>query len=135
MTTIEINGKEYQLDIDKAKEQGLLKEKDSKPHSWEEYCNNTRRNTYEYCDFSSREESMAFVALGKLIQLRDAWLGEWTPDWNNSEDKYYIWVLNGEMCIGTTIFSQCMLAFPTEEMRDDFLETFRNLIEEAKMFL
>lgn len=37
METIKINGKEYQLDIDKAKEQGLLKEKDGKPRSWEEY--------------------------------------------------------------------------------------------------
>lgn len=133
MKTIEIDGKSYLIDIEKATEQGLLKAKDTKPRSWSEYCNNAGRNIYD--KFSSCEESKAFVALGKLIQLRDAWLGEWTPDWNNSEDKYYIWVLNGEMCIGTTIFSQCMLAFPTEEMRDDFLETFRDLIEQAKMFL
>ena len=133
METIIINDKEYKLDVEKAKELGLLKAKDTKPRSWSEYCNNAGRNIYD--KFSSCEESKAFVALGKLIQLRDAWLGEWTPDWNNSEDKYYIWVLNGEMCIGTTIFSQCMLAFPTEEMRDDFLETFLDIIEQAKMFL
>ena len=37
METIEINGKSYLIDIEKATEQGLLKEKDSKPRSWEEY--------------------------------------------------------------------------------------------------
>ena len=34
-----------------------------------------------------------------------------------------------ESAINTT------LVFPTKEMRDDFLETFRDLIEQAKMFL
>ena len=37
MKTIEIDGKSYLIDIEKATEQGLLKEKDNKPHSWEEY--------------------------------------------------------------------------------------------------
>lgn len=152
MTTIEINGKEYQLDIDKAKEQGLLKEKDSKPHSWEEYvkmaetvqivpCDayanyfdkRQRRITYDV--FNSVNEAKAFCALGKLIQLRDAWWGEWKPDLSNDENKYHVWILVDEICIDKAIHIQHVLAFPTEEMAIDFLNTFRDLIEEAKMFL
>ncbi len=136
MKTIEIDGKSYLIDIEKATEQGLLKEKDDKPRSWEGYCNNTKRNIYEYCDFSSREENLAFIALGKLIQLRDAWWGDWKPDWHiNSQCKYTIEV--GENRIDKMQVSSinAILVFPTQEMRDDFLGTFRDLIEKAKMFL
>lgn len=122
METIIINDKEYQLDIDKAKEQGLLKEKDTKPRSWEEYCNNTKRNIYECYDFSSREESMAFIALGKLIQLRDAWWSEWKPDWNiNSKCKYTIEIAEGRISKLQVSSINAILVFPTEEMRTIFL--------------
>lgn len=147
MTTIEINGKEYQLDIDKAKEQGLLKEKDSKPHSWEEY-DRALKHLYitsgydkvgvggtRYDHFATETEAKAFCALGKLIQLRDAWWGEWKPDLSNDENKYHVWILVDEICIDKAIHIQHVLAFPTEEMAIDFLNTFRDLIEEAKMFL
>lgn len=140
MKTIEIDGKEYQLDIDKAKEQGLLKEKDSKPRSWEEY---EKNNAYGYVPdigsrynyFNSIEEANAFCALGKLIQLRDAWWGDWKPDWSNDEVKYHVWIMVDEICIDKAIHIQHVLAFPTEEMAIDFLNTFRDLTEEAKMFL
>ena len=152
METIEINGKEYQLDIDKAKEQGLLKEKDSKPHSWEEYVKMAETAQIIPCDayanyfdkkqkritydvFNSTNEAKAFCALGKLIQLRDAWYGNWKPDWNENYTKYTIVNARGgiELCMGTS--NSRVLAFPTKEMATEFLETFSDLIEEAKMFL
>ena len=37
MITITLEGKEYQLDIEQAKELGLLKEKDGRVKSWEEF--------------------------------------------------------------------------------------------------
>lgn len=37
MTTITLEGKEYQLDIEQAKQLGLLKEKDSRVKSWNEF--------------------------------------------------------------------------------------------------
>ena len=37
MTTITLEGKEYQLDIEQAKQLGLLKEKDSRVRSWDEF--------------------------------------------------------------------------------------------------
>lgn len=148
MKTIEIDGKEYQLDIDKAKEQGLLKEKDSKPHSWEEY-DRALKHLYitsgydkvgvggtRYDHFATETEAKAFCALGKLIQLRDAWVGDWKPDWKKVYNKYTIINARDRIDLNTAIFdSSGALAFPTKEMANDFLETFRNLIEEAKMFL
>ena len=149
METIIINDKEYQLDVEKAKEQGLLKEKDTKPRSWEEYedtwvCLNSNvtyaseynsNDSLAYDIFNSEEEARAFCALGKLIQLRDAWWGKWKPDWNEMYTKYIIVNDRGRITFNTATYSTRVFAFPTEEMRDDFLKTFRNLLEQAKMFL
>lgn len=135
METIIINDKEYQLDIDKAKEQGLLKEKDDKPRDWTSYCIQTKHNIYDYDSFDDIRQSRAFCALGKLIQLRNAWWGDWRPDWENSDTKYVICTYQNKIDIFGVVSELCILAFPTEEMRNDFLETFRDLIEKAKMFL
>ena len=134
METIEINGKKYQLDVEKAKELGLLK--DTKPLSWEEYCNNSGKAIYTYDEFSSREESMAFIAFGKLIQLRDAWIEDWKPDWNDS-NKHKWCIINDidGLVIGLYGNTSRSLSFPTEWMANNFLETFYNLLIQAKMFL
>lgn len=133
MKTIEIDGKSYLIDIEKVKKLGLLKEPDNRPRSWSEYCNNAGRDMYD--KFSSHEESKAFVALRKLIQLRDAWWGDWKPDWNNGKKKYYMHVYDTNVCIDDSNYIQHTFTFPTEEMANDFLKTFRDMIEQAKMFL
>lgn len=151
MKTIEIDGKSYLIDIEKATEQGLLKERDSKPRSWKEYIGACNENTESctnasnldtddryrawrfYDTFNSEDEAKAFCALGKLIQLRDAWWGEWRPKWNIP--RYTILCFYNELCKDmSTLYSE-ILSFPTSEMRDDFLNTFRDMIEQAKMFL
>lgn len=147
METIEINGKSYLIDIEKATEQGLLKEKDSKPRSWEEYDRALKQlyitSGYDkvgiggtrYDHFVTENEATAFCALGKLIQLRDTWYGNWKPDWDEVYTKYTIVNARGRIELNTATFNSRVLAFPTKEMATDFLETFRDLIEEAKMFL
>lgn len=149
METIKINNKEYLLNIKQAKAQGLLKEKDNKPRSWEEYERQNEPRIGTYCnarDFSlgdsisfsalnSLEEARAFCALGKLIQLRDAWWGDWRPDWKKETIKYSIIAFYNQIVKGATTHNSYILIFPTKEMRDDFLDTFRDLIEQAKMFL
>lgn len=149
MKTIEIDGKSYLIDIEKATEQGLLKEKDNKPRSWEEYettgalpdCNVSCASDYNNSDnfaydiFNSEEEARAFCALGKLIQLRDAWYDDWKPNWSEISTKYTIVNAKGEILINTAACNSRTLTFPTEEIAIDFLKTFRDLIEQAKMFL
>ena len=147
METIEINGKSYLIDIKKATEQGLLKEKDSKPRSWEEYDRALKQlyitSGYDkvgiggtrYDHFVTENEATAFCALGKLIQLRDTWYGNWKPDWDEVYTKYTIVNARGRIELNTATFNSRVLAFPTKEMANDFLETFRDLIEQAKMFL
>lgn len=146
MKTIEIDGKSYLIDIEKAAEQGLLKEKDSKPRSWEEFmntrfpmqCSHGNREDIVLSTALSQEEAKALKALkalNKLIILRDAWWDDWRPDWEKSNTKYGICAYRDKIGTFGFVLDSRLLAFPTEEMSKDFLETFRDMIEEAKMFL
>lgn len=74
------------------------------------------------------------LALCQLLVCRNAWwkrLG-WKPDWDTPDEKHCI-VRKGEAADKQIkSFESCILAFPTYEVRDQFLNSFRDLIEEAK---
>lgn len=80
----------------------------------------------------------AVSALCKLLIYRNAWwqkLG-WRPDFENGMlVKYVISNWGGKLDIGVSGVNDAILAFPTEEVRDKFAETFKDLIEEAKELL
>ena len=153
METIQINGKSYLIDIEKATEQGLLKEKDNRPRSWREYAAAMEKERYGNGDvvmfdiaesvFPTKEEATAFAALCRLIHLRDAWWGEgewrpnYEPDYVADNSVYNIVYAAGSGIItkDNPCYINRILAFPTPEMATDFLKTFRDLIEQAKMFL
>lgn len=153
MTTITLEGKEYQLDIEQAKKLNLLKEKDNKVRSWEEFNTKYKSNiAYGFVDLLGLEkfpgkisstrnqltphEAKALAAFSKLLKLRRDWVGEWEPDWENGEQKKYV-----IECIGwgIRIYIQGTyrrnLSFPTKQMAYEFLETFRELINEAKILI
>lgn len=83
--------------------------------------------------------------LRMLIICRDAYwkitgeqmkLGKpWEPDWSNDLLKYYISFYNNKVDKGVISYSNKILAFPTEEMRDAFYENFKSLIESCKELL
>ena len=79
----------------------------------------------------------AVSALCKLLIYRDAWWQKlrWKPDWKEYDSKFIIRrnCDNVECTINST--ANKILAFPTEEVRDKFAETFKDLIEEAKELL
>ena len=78
------------------------------------------------------------LALCQLLVCRNAWWKQlgWTPDWTNAH-KYDYCITNYEGVIDTPTYSlqNTILAFPTEDIRNQFLDTFRDLIEEAKELL
>lgn len=85
--------------------------------------------------FSNKEMPEAMLALCQLIRLRDCYNNGWVPDWSGFDDKFVIYFCQDN--IGKRCFtgSQEVLAFKTEELRDQFLENFRDLIETAKPLL
>lgn len=86
--------------------------------------------------FPTKEEAEACLALSQLCQLRDRYNDGWKPDWKDDTTiKYCIGVLSDCICpIENERFVK-VLAFKTEELRDEFLENFRDLIKTAKPLL
>ena len=86
--------------------------------------------------FPTEEEAEACLALAQLCQLRDAYNDGWKPDWEDTnEQKYVIIIHTGRIQVETFFSIQHLLTFKTEELRDKFLENFRDLIETAKPLL
>ena len=86
--------------------------------------------------FPTKEEAEACVALSQLCQLRDRYNDGWKPDWGDiSEIKYNIEFFKGEIKKEFHYTSKRVLCFKTQELRDKFLENFRDLIETAKPLL
>jgi exonuclease III len=154
-TKVTINGVEYSLDLEKAKELGILKEKDARCKSWEEF--REKYKNYKGCVVMSditddnecyftncpirtseqltKEEAIAISAFSKLLKLRRDWIGEWNPDWKNAERKYCIAAAYNRLTITSYYFDNHTFSFPTIEMAREFLECFKNLIEDCKELL
>ena len=119
------------------------------PKTWEEYCKRTEGYTSYYGDpieddthetkfdgvyyeFSTKERVKQYVAFGKLLQLRDYWVGDWKNDPNNFVNVIYN--LNGEIKNMGLSHKQSLnfpLTFPTREMAQKFIKCFKDLINEA----
>ena len=139
----------------------VIKEKDTKPKSWREFCKNYPRTTNEaYIGYNSsickifstfiprdaeqdknicvsKEEAEAFLALMQLRQLREAWVGDWEQP-NAATEIAVIEYNNDEKELVTTFgnfWVSVTLSFPTLKMAKEFLECFRDLCETAKYLL
>lgn len=79
----------------------------------------------------------SMLALCQLLVCRNAWWKQlgWKPDWQEASEKFVIGYKWKHVVVSTTNRCSMVLAFPTPEVRDKFLESFRDLIEEAKELL
>ena len=136
-----------------------FREKERKlPKSWEEFCEmytvpfafrpkcdplDNRRITTQVniqsvmADFTEDPEiSDALVALIKLIQLRNAYNGDWVPDWKDlTEQKFSIefTALSDDFVTKKIKYQHAsQLYFKSKELCDEFLRNFRPLIEKLK---
>ena len=131
------------------------KKENTKPRSWEEYCKNFKGQYYYIQDnrdniatsftpsglisayknyVPSEELAEAFLAMMQLMSLRQAWIGDWIPDWNDiNECKYCIRRLNSiDFIVNEHYNVHIALSFPTKEMALDFMNCFKDLLEIAK---
>ena len=125
------------------------------PKTWKEFCyNNDRKpneafitNSSEIQLITEQHERKPFVdrnilpskhaakqhlALMQLHKLRDCYRQGWIPDWNNSiQNKYVIYNLEGKFTISPYYCHSHFLAFQNEKRAEEFLNNFRDLIEQA----
>ena len=124
------------------------------PKSWEEFCDNYpvepkesfiyegkvnrvfvggKRDPKNTGLFPNKETAEAFLALMQLVQLRDCYRQGWKPDWScDGQQKHSVVTYFGEVCTDTCTITKGVLSFQSEEVRDEFLNNFRDLIEQAK---
>ncbi len=147
----------YEIDKEKSTfEKIVFKKVDSLsnlPETWEEYCKQTvgyksyfhtrypepcirESPSFDgvYCEFSTEERVEQYVALGKLIQLRDYW----TNNWKSNESSFIVYtarfhpqLIRVRMSRGTNY----PLAFPTEQMAEKFKKCFNDLLIKASPLL
>ena len=146
-------GQEIDWQESAKQEKIVFKNINTKPKSWEEYCNNfsgelfyfSNRNSIESVVTSdgmsytakdylpSKELAEAFLAMMQLMSLRQAWIGNWKPDWNDeTRVKWNIICLQNQVCLCDSLIKSRVLSFPTKEMAIDFMNCFRVLLEIAK---
>ena len=121
------------------------------PMSWEEYCRQNPIKAGEgYIDKDSDINSIegsrdrdedddvnvmprylceAFLAYMKLIQLRNAWVKDCE---NCDEDEYLKIVYTAERGFYDVRLGKTGLSFPTSSMAEEFINTFKDLLDVAK---
>ena len=85
--------------------------------------------------FPTKELAEASLALTQLLQLRDRWNEGWVADWKSVKLKYTIINENNEIVSYTNSLNNQVMVFKTQELRDLFLKTFKDLLEIAKPLL
>lgn len=118
------------------------------PKTYDECCKNVLRMAHWGMTVDvPMHYSLLIINFTKLLICRDAYwkiAGEemgldkpWEPQFENCNIPHYCMFINhtGEVCYDCFYGSRCLLAFPTEEMRDAFYENFKDLIEQCKELL
>ena len=121
-----------------------------RPTTWEEYCEQNpikegeyRIDRYSQCseldpdvrfansdaNVMSKDLCEAFLAYMKLIQLRNAWVKDCE---NGDEDEYLKIVYTEERGFYDVRLGKTGLSFPTSAMAEEFINTFKDLLEVAK---
>lgn len=80
----------------------------------------------------SREEADAFLSLMKLRLIRKAWVEDFDATSEEYENKYMIKFFANEFWIKYTVLGRSPLSFPTKEMAEQFLDLFKDLLDETK---
>ena len=86
--------------------------------------------------FATKEQAEASIALAQLTQLMKAYNGDWVADWRGANKyKWSLFFIKEEISIRSLTVSNRFLAFKSEDLAEQFLENFKDLIETAKPLL
>ena len=124
------------------------------PKTWEEFCCNNDRKPGEsfivnsseiqcitekherksYQDrnlLPSKEAAEQHLALMQLHQLRDCYRQGWKPNYTDDSQKWYILKNHDKLSVDWNISYSVFLNFQTREIAEQFLNNFKDLIEQA----
>ena len=135
----------------------IKKKVEQLPKTWEEFCrfnpvkkeeayianlsdimsggSYPRKPTTEKNLLPTKSDAEGILALMQLIQLRDYYNEGWKPDWTDNTNKPTICYSYNKVDDDSNIHRSRVLTFKTWELRDKFLENFKDLIKQAKDFI
>ena len=133
----------YEIDRQKSTFENIVFKKiPENPKTWEEYCSLMKGKTVYYTNcntitvsgfsdahdkFVNKKRAEQFIALGKLLQLRDYWVKR-----SKFKDAIGIFTWSGGLIVTNNCdINDFALTFPTQEMADKFITCFRDLIKQA----
>lgn len=146
----------FEIDKEQSTERQIVLKKieDEKVRNWEDYCKKMKGKAsyfYHYnlgetvssnfdhnpmlSEFEDKKDAEALAAFDKLLKLRKDWIGNWKPDWTNRYAKFVIIINRNDIEDAMNYNVSSALSFPTEEMRNEFIATFKDLLEIAKPLL
>ena len=139
----------------------IVKEKDNKPRSWEEFCKNYPIKKGEvYIDeashienigpnyitdqrdiildkniCTSEEEAEAFLALMQLRQLRKAWVGDWEYTYGKTLGYITYSFRQKQILVDYgCAWRNPVLSFPTKEMAEEFQSVLKTYVKPLKSY-
>lgn len=104
---------------------------------WKE-CNCNPNSELILCDVPIHDFCKLIIARNAYWKIAGEEMGlgkPWEPNWSDNLSKYYISFYNKKVDKGITNYSNKILVFPTEEMRDAFFEYFKERIDKCKELL
>lgn len=124
------------------------------PKTWEEFCYNndrkpgeafiansseiqriTEKHERESCQdrniLPNKQAAEQHLALMQLHQLRDCYRQGWKPNWKCDDYKWCVSNRCSILHIDFCIFLPKFLSFQSKEIVEEFLNNFRDLIEQA----
>ena len=132
----------YEIDRQKSTfDKIVFKKIPENPKTWEEYCSLMKGKTVyrtncnniivsgfsdAHDKFVNKKRAEQFIALGKLLQLRDCWVKGY------NEFRYALFgTKDGISIYDCSGFYAYSLTFPTKEMAKEFKDCFEDLIKQA----
>ena len=114
----------------------FVKKKPQYPKTYKECCDVLGLNTMDN-DAQGYKVDL-IIRFQELIIARDAYwkiAGDWRPEFRFGKKKYCIMTKDNKVISATVEETNRILVFPTAEMRDEFYENFKDLIEYCKELL
>ena len=139
-----ILGGDYEIKVEEGNTY-IVRKKPQYPKTYKECAKELGYNQVMPTDHILGYKGTLLSCFQQLLICRDAYweiageelgLGKpWEPDWKSEEDKHCISTDEGDIRSYSYVHLQLTLAFPTAEMRDAFLENFKERIEICKELL
>lgn len=99
------------------------------------YSYRLEEDEFKHPYFISRETAVKHIAFQKLIFLRDIYRQGWKPDLSKGVTIHTIVCYLNYVVKSFTSTSSRVLSFQSGEIRDEFYNNFKDLIEECKEFI